>query len=181
MKTKKILLETVRHLLENKNIEEITVQDILDSSGVSRATFYHYFRDKYDLVNQYYIDHVSIDFLSRYDGTNYYEITRKTLDFIFENRRYFKNIYSCDNFNTVFESHCDHCRNAYIETYKNAFPEKEITSELLFKIECVSRFRADIVRKWVLENCSVPIEEIIYCLQDLLPDIYSLDEHLHND
>lgn len=181
MNTKKILLETVRELLENKNIEDITVQDILDSSGVSRATFYHYFTDKYDLVNQYFIEHITIEFLSKYDGTNYYEITRKTLDFIYENRRYFKNIYSSDSFNSVFESHCNHCKTAYIESYKNAFPEKEITSELLFRIECVSRFRSDIVRKWVLENCVIPIDELIDCLRDLIPDIYFLDRNLNKN
>ena len=41
----------LEELLKEKTIEEITIKDILEKSGLARTTFYRYFRDKYDLMN----------------------------------------------------------------------------------------------------------------------------------
>ncbi len=38
-------------LLSNKSFEEITVNELCDSTSYPRATFYNYFDDKYDLLN----------------------------------------------------------------------------------------------------------------------------------
>lgn len=39
-------------LLSQKSFDKITVQDILDTTPVSRATFYKHFRDKHDLAEK---------------------------------------------------------------------------------------------------------------------------------
>lgn len=39
-------------LLSRKSFEKITVQDILDNTPVSRATFYKHFRDKYEIAEK---------------------------------------------------------------------------------------------------------------------------------
>lgn len=39
-------------LLECKSFEEMTVQDILEKTPVSRATFYAHYRDKYEIAEQ---------------------------------------------------------------------------------------------------------------------------------
>lgn len=38
-------------LLKNYAIEEITIQQIADEADINRATFYKYYQDKYDLLN----------------------------------------------------------------------------------------------------------------------------------
>lgn len=40
------------HLLKEYSIHEITVQQIADEADVNRATFYKYYQDKYDLLNE---------------------------------------------------------------------------------------------------------------------------------
>lgn len=37
-------------LLETRSFEEITTKNIVDESGVSKATFYRHFKDKYDVL-----------------------------------------------------------------------------------------------------------------------------------
>ena len=39
-------------LLSRKPFEKITVQDILDNTPVSRATFYKHFKDKYEIAEK---------------------------------------------------------------------------------------------------------------------------------
>lgn len=71
MNTKMILLEAVKTLVEKGKFQTMTVQDILDEAEVSRATFYKYFRDKYDITNNYYVYYANKEILSRYDGHNW--------------------------------------------------------------------------------------------------------------
>ncbi|MDO4548101.1 MAG: TetR/AcrR family transcriptional regulator [Clostridia bacterium] len=50
MSAREILVQTIKELMENQLLDDITVKDILDSSGLSRPTFYKYFFDKQDLM-----------------------------------------------------------------------------------------------------------------------------------
>lgn len=47
---KEILVESFRELAENKNIDKITVREIIENCGYSSATFYRHFKDKFDLI-----------------------------------------------------------------------------------------------------------------------------------
>ena len=47
---RELLAESFRELAQNKSIDRITVQEIVENCGYSPATFYRQFRDKYDLI-----------------------------------------------------------------------------------------------------------------------------------
>ncbi|MDB6049599.1 MAG: TetR family transcriptional regulator [Pseudomonas sp.] len=49
-RTRELMLVTMYHLALEKDYCDITVQDLLDRSGVARSTFYTHFRDKEDLL-----------------------------------------------------------------------------------------------------------------------------------
>jgi AcrR family transcriptional regulator len=51
-RTRKLLWEALMALLEEKRLEQITVQDICDRAMVHRTTFYKHYEDKYDLLEQ---------------------------------------------------------------------------------------------------------------------------------
>lgn len=51
-KTKKNIRETFLSLLEEKPLNKLHVQEILDTAQINRATFYKYYLDKYDLAEQ---------------------------------------------------------------------------------------------------------------------------------
>lgn len=51
-KTKIKIKKAILELMENKKFESITINDITDKSEVNRSTFYRYFLDKYDLIDQ---------------------------------------------------------------------------------------------------------------------------------
>lgn len=48
--TKKHILDTFNKLLEKKAFEKITVEELCAAAGVSKPTFYRYYRDKYDVM-----------------------------------------------------------------------------------------------------------------------------------
>ena len=51
-RTDKAIQAALIMLLKEKPFERITVQDILDETPVTRATFYHHYRDKYEIAER---------------------------------------------------------------------------------------------------------------------------------
>jgi AcrR family transcriptional regulator len=49
LRTRDTLGDALMALIQEKNFDEITVQDVLDRAGVGRSTFYVHYRDKDDL------------------------------------------------------------------------------------------------------------------------------------
>ena len=52
--TEGLLFKALNDLLLRKNIDKLSVTEIIKEAGVGRATFYRYFTDKYDLLNSSY-------------------------------------------------------------------------------------------------------------------------------
>lgn len=52
MNTKKTIKDAFWELYKEKNIEKITVKDIMTKAGYNRSTFYAYFTDVYDILEQ---------------------------------------------------------------------------------------------------------------------------------
>lgn len=51
-RTDKAIMQAMVSLLKKKPFEKITVQDILDETPVTRATFYAHYHDKYEVVEK---------------------------------------------------------------------------------------------------------------------------------
>lgn len=56
---KEILADSFREVAKSKDVDRITVRDIVENCGYSTATFYRQFRDKYDLIVWAYTQTVS--------------------------------------------------------------------------------------------------------------------------
>ena len=52
--TKKALADTLMKLGKTKDLNKITVSDIVEDCGVNRQTFYYHFDDKYELLKYIY-------------------------------------------------------------------------------------------------------------------------------
>ena len=50
-RTRQLLQGALRNLMQSKNIDEISVQDITETATVNRATFYDHYTDKYALLD----------------------------------------------------------------------------------------------------------------------------------
>ena len=52
LRTDKAIIQAMVSLLKKKSFERITVQDILEETPVTRATFYAHYHDKYEVVEK---------------------------------------------------------------------------------------------------------------------------------
>ncbi|MBQ2658329.1 MAG: TetR/AcrR family transcriptional regulator [Erysipelotrichaceae bacterium] len=85
IRTDKAIQNTFIQLLKENSFEKITVQDILDATPVSRATFYKHYQDKYEIaekmLEEYYQKYNKVfqDFLSS-DISDYSKLIRNASD-----------------------------------------------------------------------------------------------------
>ena len=51
-RTKKLLRDSLFSLLQKKSINEITITELTDVADINRATFYFYYTDIFDMLDQ---------------------------------------------------------------------------------------------------------------------------------
>ena len=56
--TKELIAESLKELFTQKTADKITVKEIARNCGITPATFYNHFRDKYDLIVWIYAEPV---------------------------------------------------------------------------------------------------------------------------
>ena len=91
--TKEILAESFRELAENRPVDKITIQEIVDNCDYSPATFYRQFRDKYDLIAWDYVNRTT-EIMDKI-GINGYEwkdTLSDAMTFYLNNKEYIQNL-----------------------------------------------------------------------------------------
>lgn len=84
IRTDKAITQAFIDLLNEKPFEKITVQDILDRTPVTRATFYAHFHDKYEIAERMFSEFLDICYgvrseLTKYPGTEPTELVIKKM------------------------------------------------------------------------------------------------------
>ena len=51
-RTKKAIKEALIEVLKKKNVENVTIKELADKADITRATFYQYYRDPADTLEQ---------------------------------------------------------------------------------------------------------------------------------
>lgn len=91
--TKRALEASLKHLLLQKPLNKITINDIAEDCGVNRMTFYYHFRDIYDLVEWACVE----DARKALEGKKTYDTWQEGFLQIFEavreNRPFIMNVY----------------------------------------------------------------------------------------
>ena len=106
-KTRQAVFDAFAGLLERKNYNNITVQDIIDEANIGRSTFYSHFETKDELLKALcaeIFDHVFAEYVSKEKTHDFSkngndikaEITH-ILYHLMESGRYIKRILSCES------------------------------------------------------------------------------------
>lgn len=97
--TKKIIKESLLHLLQTKKIHQITVTDICKKANINRGTFYTHYSDAYDLLKTME-DELFDEILKYIEETSIEEyknvLLLKVLELIYDNKDLSK-ILLCQN------------------------------------------------------------------------------------
>ncbi|MCH5300894.1 MAG: TetR/AcrR family transcriptional regulator [Ruminococcus sp.] len=169
MKAKLLLGNTIEDLLNKTAIDKITLKRILDECGVSKQTFYRYFRDKYDLANWRFSE---IYFNASSAVTPQMTFTESSICIYsgFKGKlTYLKNMYSSDDYNNLNRFMNLKLKSYFYEILKqNGFNIKN--EEMIFLVDTWIYVISENTKRWVMDDCKISKETVIKTFEIAMPD-----------
>lgn len=116
--TKKAIVETFLELLKEYSLDRITVKDIVEKCGINRNTFYYYYQDIYDLIDDVFDIETKRVLEDEKQYATWYDELRRVALFVVENRPAILHIYnskSRDVLQKYLFAICDKLIRGYVE------------------------------------------------------------------
>lgn len=90
--TKKLIYYTFIELLEKKPFDRITVKDIVEACEINRNTFYYYYSDIYDLLEEVFMKELNELFEAHKEGRSWGEAFMKIGNTAYSHKKIINNI-----------------------------------------------------------------------------------------
>ena len=168
--TSYLMNQALLALLEQKDIEFITVTEVTKKAGVNRTTFYLHYDNIYELLEET-IENLSKEFISSFDVQIPFEIKSRDdaflitakylipyLDFCKRNKRVLKLVQQKPQ---LFQK-----KSTYQKMYDRIFYPAisqfvREESQKLYMLEYFTQGVVGIIHKWIEMDCVTEIEELI--------------------
>ena len=177
--TKKIIKETFIELLQEKDINKITISELCAKCDINRATFYRYYLDIYDLlekIEQELIDELK-ELLLTYKNYSIKDLIKEYLKVVLENKNLIKVLFTNSKnlyfLNGFIEFFYENCKSKLFDVVSNQ-SENEKTIGSIFVVNGT----LGIINYWVQND----FEEDIESLSDTINKIsyYGLSKYKNN-
>jgi len=120
--TKKAIIDAFIILLNKYPLDQITVTDIAQKCGISRRTFYYYFKDVYQLPEELFFSETQKILQDKTDFDSWVDWFLSMLEFAFRNKKAIAHIYHS-------------IRREYLEGYIYSVADKTITDYIAKQAE----------------------------------------------
>ncbi len=154
----KILSDTLLELCETKKLKSITIQEILNVSGVSRQAFYNRFKDKYDLIQWTYVHNVLCDFLDNGPYSSYYMNTLNFYRSINKHRSFLKQACQLDGQNCLKDFIYNFALSYDMEWHKQLLGGEKLSDEMEFITWYHATASIDTAIRWIMTDAPAPPE-----------------------
>ena len=160
--TKSIIKETFLNLLEEKDINKITVSEICKIADINRATFYRYYLDVYDLldkIEEEFLEELKhVPFLTN-DEYSLSSLAKELLEIFLENKKLVTILFKKNTDIYILNDILEGIHNKYKNKWLNDFPnidENEIADANIFAFNGA----LGIVNYWIQQGFTESVDEI---------------------
>jgi AcrR family transcriptional regulator len=165
--TRENLIQAFWGLYRQKKIEHITIKNITTRAGYNRSTFYEYFVDIYDLLNQLedtLLEYLKEQILDSLDGGLNDDIIQKLAD-VYESKGDYLGILLGENGDPNFVKKLKTVmRSTLVGTFR--LPEKEIHTSYIFEFGMSAIIGT--VTHWYHSKRDLPSKEMVRLLRSML-------------
>jgi AcrR family transcriptional regulator len=165
--TRENLIQAFWGLYCQKKIEHITIKNITTRAGYNRSTFYEYFVDIYDLLNQLedtLLEYLKEQILDSLDGGQNDYIIQKLAD-VYESKGDYLGILLGENGDPNFVKKLKTVmRSTLVGTFR--LPEKEIHTSYIFEFGMSAIIGT--VTHWYQSKRDLPSKEMVRLLRSML-------------
>lgn len=168
---KEVLADSFREIAEKKTIDKITIRDITENCDYSSATFYRYFKDKYDLIAWDYAQFLET-IVGRTDAADF-RWRQALTDWarcLWEERKYFVNLFLHTNGHDSFLQNMTDLHHQYLRREilsVSGGTKLDQKTEMYVHGFCLAM--TSLIYEWVQENFTVSAEELAEVCENLLP------------
>lgn len=169
--TKQIILDATVRLMKSKDAKNLTVQKILDEAHISRATFYNFFADKYDVINYYFESYVEqMTKGENEDDMSLIEVC--AFNFIYDNKDYFSNAMEMEGQNSLKKFFYDYYYNSSVKIYLKNKKKKELSKEDEIAISFYCMGSLHVLMEWLTNGAKESPEFMASIVHKLIPQQY---------
>jgi AcrR family transcriptional regulator len=167
----RLIYEALSKLLLIKSIEHLTVNDIIRESGVSRATFYRHFLDKYDVMTSYYKCILETTLFTFNAGVPWRDAVCSIYGVIRDNSKFFQNAFRCEDANSLKCYIYSMSREFHLEILKRNGVD---TSDwkVVWILESQIYGGLEITDKWIKGGAKESVEELVDVLTLSIPSVF---------
>lgn len=155
-------------LLEETPLEDLRIQDLCHEAGVSKATFYRLFPDKYEVGNWIYKSRVDRIISEHPHLRCWSDWTMLIFSEMLKHRRFFRSIASYRGQNSFLEFLANYYY-ANVLSFRNA-STPEPTKDQLFAIRMFSLVGAQVTVDWIMQGFQPDPKEVQRRVELCLPD-----------
>lgn len=157
---KEILSQGLLELIEETSLDNITIKQLLNHTGVSRQTFYNHFVDKNDLIQYIYLTKIIPD----YNDDNMSMDFKKSLIVSFKNmakyHRFMKQACLMEGQNCLKDFIFEHCVEFDLKWHQTLYGKEKMSEALRFATEYHANASSSMTLSWVLSDMPVSPEEM---------------------
>lgn len=166
MNRKEKIIELYKELVIKKQGAKVTVKEICEEMGISRTTFYKYFKDTYDIMEYILIN----DAINKMKVLCEEKLDRRTIIeswyvSFYVNKEFYFYAMKDDGQNSLFNTLIQKLTEFNIELYEEYFENEDIE----YYAYKYASLQAMLLKKWIHDGMKVePRKMVEYFLTDLL-------------
>ena len=156
-RTRKMLIDAFSSLVQNKNAETITVKELVEKAGLSRATFYLHFEDMPSFLKELTSDtiHELVQYAVNQEAAGVTDrgFYKRFFDYILDNQKLFRGMLGVHGYPLFRQSFIEAGVQGYeqqLSPYRETF-EKDVALDML--THYIASAHAGIVVHWLNQGC----------------------------
>lgn len=167
--TKKIIKDSLINLLNQKEINKITVSEICSLADINRATFYRYYLDVYDLIEKIkdeFTKEIIVAINNLEENHSESEFVRKILIILLENKELVKVLFTVKHnlyfFNDILDITYNMCKNKWLTDLKTIEEE-----DIEYSIAFIFNGSLGVINYWIRNDFKDNVDKIANTIETL--------------
>ena len=163
--TRQAIMYSLLKLLQEKSIDKITVKDICELCEINRNTFYYYYSDIYQVLEELLKFETEKSLKEDQEYESFYEDFLKRYHLIIEYKNAVYNLYNSKNRDLILKYFQDITED-FVEkyVYKEVKGKKLLPEDIKFIIDFYSSSMIGYIFRWMRKGMQEKQEQLIYKL-----------------
>lgn len=163
--TKKAICDSFIKFLNSRQLDQITIKDIVEDCGVNRKTFYYYYQDIYALIDDFFMHELEETQKALPADVSWQDVQKALAAVMLKNKTIFTHVYHSLDYATLEQKAFEIGRKnllQFIETQIGEADVKEMDVQIISKIyaSAISGFFIGWVRDGMKDDVNIMIDRI---------------------